>query len=96
MNKGVPGVNLTPNNNPNLIFSRNTARTIFEDLVCLGSDPTEIMAIMKACGFTLKQERELVANTKGILDKMRKNRVANRIFRSKGWNAMDSGWSGIF
>ena len=55
--------------NPNVILSHTTARTIFEDLVCLGSNPHDITAILKACRFTARQEKDLLSNHKGILEK---------------------------
>jgi pentatricopeptide repeat protein len=83
------------NDNKN-VFSKATARVVFEDLVCLGTSPEDLPAVLRACGYTPRQENDLRNNRGGIVDSMRKNRASTKLFRKYGWNSFDSGWTGFF
>ena len=52
--------------------------------------------MLKACGYSSRQEADLEANRGGILEKMRHNRASQKLFRKYGWNSIDSSWSPLF
>lgn len=76
------------------IFSTETTRLLFEDLVTQGYEPDDLLPILLQCKFSPRQQRELLENPSAS-SRIRSAATSNKIFRKYGWNKMESGWSSL-
>ena len=80
------------------VLSKRSADLVFEDLAISGWHPTQLKPILRCCSYTREQMQELLreGDDNVALRKLRASSASVRIFNKRGWNKMESGWTGFF
>jgi len=76
-------------------LSQATARLVLEELIVAGFEPDALLPVVRACRFSVKKERALLADEDGAVRRIRASAASRRIFKKYRWNDISSGFSSL-
>lgn len=75
-------------------ITMETAKLILEDLIISGWEPNQLIPILTACQYPLRQQLTLLEDPE-VVKKLRISAASSRIFRKYGWNKVESSFSSL-